>query len=160
VRKEYVNLPSHVPYKRMGSRPSLWGWAFSLKRRILTVVQRLFSMFPTGIAGVGLLLLRVLVAATLLVDGTLHWAIVKSLWTIAVFVLPGMCLCLGLFTPYAAIFSSVIQLGVLIATGGQSGFDLTISILSSVAVATLGPGAYSIDARLFGRRVLDLTPRR
>ncbi|HOZ26908.1 MAG TPA: hypothetical protein PLH23_09985 [Hyphomonadaceae bacterium] len=32
----------------------------------------------------------------------------------------------------------------------------TIHLLDSVAVAILGPGAYSLDARLFGRRVIRI----
>jgi hypothetical protein len=33
-------------------------------------------------------------------------------------------------------------------------------LLNSAALALLGPGAYSVDARLFGRRVLVVPPRR
>jgi hypothetical protein len=34
-----------------------------------------------------------------------------------------------------------------------------MSILSGGAVALLGPGAYSIDARIFGRHLLSIPPR-
>jgi hypothetical protein len=33
-------------------------------------------------------------------------------------------------------------------------------ILDAAALALLGPGAYSLDARLFGRRVTVVTPRK
>src|SRR5438309_690587 len=46
-------------------------------------VQRLFSMFPTGVAGAGLMLLRLSVATALLTDGTMHWALVRSPWALA-----------------------------------------------------------------------------
>ena len=43
----------------------------------------------------------------------------------------------------------------------STGFDATVLILSmpvAAALALLGPGAYSIDARVFGRRVIVLPP--
>jgi hypothetical protein len=42
--------------------------------------------------------------------------------------------------------------------GGANEFHLAISILNAAILAVLGPGAYSIDARIFGRRILDVTP--
>jgi hypothetical protein len=122
-------------------------------------VQRLFSMFPTGTAGAALLVLRVLATATLLVDGTAHWALVTSFWIFLAFALPAIGLCLGLLAPYCSVFCCLIQMGVLLVTGGQNEFHLIVSILTSATVAMLGPGAYSIDARLFGRKLLTV-PRR
>jgi len=43
---------------------------------------------------------------------------------------------------------------------GQSGFSLAIAALDSAVLAVLGPGAYSIDARIFGWRTLTVPPRR
>jgi hypothetical protein len=126
----------------------------------LPTVQRLFSMFPTGMAGAALFVLRFAVVASLLVDGTAHWALVTSAWILSVLVLVGIFLCLGLLTPYCAVLGCLIQLGVLLLTGSQNTFDLVISILNSGVLAVLGPGAYSIDARLFGRRLLTVPPRR
>jgi hypothetical protein len=37
----------------------------------------------------------------------------------------------------------------------NTGF-VTVSILNALALALLGPGAYSFDALRFGRRVVDL----
>jgi hypothetical protein len=117
-------------------------------------------MFPTGPAGAALFALRIAVVATLVVDGTAHLALATSFWIILGFAVPAICLCLGFLTPYCSGLSCVIQLGVLIATGGQNGFHLAISILNSGVLTVLGPGAYSVDARIFGRRLLTLPPRR
>jgi hypothetical protein len=48
----------------------------------------------------------------------------------------------------------------LSVTGGQDIFHLVISILISAALAILGPGAYSVDALIFGRKLLTVASRR
>jgi uncharacterized membrane protein YphA (DoxX/SURF4 family) len=117
-------------------------------------------MFPTGTAGAALFVLRCTVVASLLVDGTFHWALITSSWILAGLVLIGILLCLGLLTPYSAILACFIQVGLLFMTGSQNASHLGISILNSGVLAILGPGAYSIDARLFGRRLLTVPARR
>jgi hypothetical protein len=47
----------------------------------------------------------------------------------------------------------------LSVTGGQDIFHLVISILISAALAILGPGAYSVDALIFGRKLLTVASR-
>jgi hypothetical protein len=123
-------------------------------------VQRLFSIFPSGIAGAALLLLRVLVAMLVVVDGSAHWALVTSFWIGAVFVLQAMFLCAGLLTPYAASSGLLILAGALVFSPGGDAFHLACAILTCAVLALLGPGAYSFDARLFGRRVLTVSPRK
>ncbi len=117
-------------------------------------------MFPTGTAGAALFVLRCTVVASLLMDGTFHWALVTSAWIISALVLVAIFLCLGLLTPYSAILACFIQVGLLFMTGSQNASHIGISILNSGVLAVLGPGAYSIDARLFGRRLLTVPSRR
>lgn len=108
--------------------------------------------------GIGLLLLRVSVAAVLLVDGTAHWTLVTSWWAFLLIAAPAGALCLGLLTPYCASLCCVIELRVLWTTR-EDGFHLIIALASSAVVAVVGPGAYSLDARMFGRRLLRLPVR-
>lgn len=117
-------------------------------------------MFPTGKAGAALFILRVSVAATLVVDGTAHWALVTSFWILLGLAVPTLFLCFGFLTPIGSTLSCLIQLGVLIATGDTNQFHLVVSILNSGILAVLGPGAYSLDARLFGRRLLTVPLRK
>jgi len=117
-------------------------------------------MFPTGMAGAALLVLRVTVAATLVFDGTAHWALATSFWILLGFAVPAMLLCLGFLTPYCSVLSCLLQLAVLLITGSQNEFNLAISILNSGILAILGPGAYSIDAHIFGRRLLIVPPHK
>jgi hypothetical protein len=167
---------SITPYKVQGSRilqrpfglvllkggcampPS--GLSRAASTSTLSTVQRLFSMFPTGTAGAALFALRVSAAITLLVDGTTHGTLVTSFWILLIFALPAISLCLGILTPYFSVLCCLVQLLVALISDGRNGFHLGISILNSAIVAVLGPGAYSIDARLFGRRLVSVPSRK
>jgi uncharacterized membrane protein YphA (DoxX/SURF4 family) len=122
-------------------------------------VQRLFSMFPSGVPGIALIFLRVCVAATLLVDGTDHWTLVTSSWIFLLVVLIAACLCLGLLTPVCASLSCLMGLYALAFAGRQEIFYLAIHILTGASLAILGPGSYSIDAPIFGRQLLTVPSR-
>jgi len=124
----------------------------------LKSVQRRFSMFPGGTAGAALLLLRVSVAMTLVVDGTANWPSVASSWALLVILLPAFSLIVGLFTPYGAIACGLIQLAFFVESGGSHCFHIAMFFLNCVTVALLGPGAYSVDARMFGLQLLIIPP--
>jgi hypothetical protein len=67
--------------------------------------------------------------------------------TLAVAVL----LFLGFGTPIAAVAEAVIQVGVM-TLDGQYNSSAVIATALGVALAMLGPGAWSLDARVFGRK--------
>ena len=117
-------------------------------------------MFPTGSAGVALLVLRCVVAATVLVNANVCSPVDAKLIGVGAAVLVGVCLGLGLVTPYCAAISCVSELALLITTGCPTRFQLATSALTAGATVGLGPGAYSVDARLFGRRVFKIPPGR
>jgi uncharacterized membrane protein YphA (DoxX/SURF4 family) len=146
--------------KRIDSEPFSWGLLGAGGAANLGAMQRLFSMFPAGRAGVALLLLRVAAATTLIVDGTANGASVTSFWILIVFLFPASSLIIGLLTPYGSAICCLIQLVVLLQTGSYNGFHLAMSILNSGVVAVLGPGAYSVDARIFGRQLLVIPSRK
>jgi hypothetical protein len=60
-------------------------------------------------------------------------------------------------TPIICGVAAVAVLIDLPAIRGGIGVSTVIVVLSTLAYAFLGPGAYSLDARLFGRRVLMST---
>lgn len=68
----------------------------------------------------------------------------------------GLCLCLGLLTPYCAALSALLELVLLITGSGPGKFHCGMAALTATALIGLGPGAYSIDGRLFGRRVITI----
>jgi uncharacterized membrane protein YphA (DoxX/SURF4 family) len=117
-------------------------------------------MFPTGMAGAALIVLRVSVAAALLLDGTAHQTPATSFWTLAALLLLALLLVVGFLTPYASAGICLVELGIALLGGEQHNVHLFLSALNSGVVAILGPGAYSIDAHIFGRRLVIVPPRR
>src|SRR5262249_31697495 len=75
--------------------------------------------------------------------------ITASGWVLAALVILGAsCLLRGFVTPLMSILIALISVAVDFSSLVQ---NLDIVVLSTV-IALLGPGAFSIDARMFGRR--------
>jgi putative oxidoreductase len=124
-------------------------------------VQRLFSMFPNGWPGRGLLILR-LVSGTLLVNdgvtellGGTQWPeIIRPLMETAA----GMLLLVGLWTPMAGVLVVIVELWSILARAGNLRNCAELATFGAV-LAMLGPGVRSIDARIFGRKRIDIRER-
>jgi hypothetical protein len=116
-------------------------------------------MFPAGMAGLGLLILRVTAVAELLVNGVSHGTLILP-WCLAVIVPLAIFLCLGFLTPYCSALCSSIELLCLWGSTSDFAVRLGLSLLTAMSVAMLGPGAYSVDSRLFGRRIISEPARR
>jgi hypothetical protein len=124
-------------------------------------VQRLFSMFPPGGPGIGLLLLRISVAATfvLIVANRADLSTIHLIFVVAALI--ALALTIGVLTPYLSFVVCVYALVNLFGAGSRLDALLFASLmLTAAALALLGPGANSIDARLFGRRVVVVPPRK
>ena len=107
-------------------------------------------MFPAGLPGFALLLLRLSVA----IGGFATEpgaALQASWWLYAGLGFIGLALCIGVFTPIFATLSLAIQLGQLVLFGNEPG-QRVAGILIATALSLLGPGAFSIDSYRFGRR--------
>ena len=124
------------------------------------MIKRTYSSFPNGNAAIGLLLLRVSTAGALLehirrVVGSLLKAPDSRSGTLgeiaaACAVLAGILIIVGLWTSIAA--SVALVLGVGAAIFGIDPLHSLFFAWLSFAVALVGPGAFSLDARLFGWR--------
>jgi uncharacterized membrane protein YphA (DoxX/SURF4 family) len=69
-------------------------------------------------------------------------------------------LSVGFLTPFLAVIACAFAAATLLI-GPHSGNPLYVfAILDAGALALLGPGAYSVDAKLFGRRVTVVRPRK
>lgn len=111
-------------------------------------------MFPAGAPGIALLLLRVSLAAAILDGGPgcLTPAVGPIIWV--ALAAQSLLLCIGFMTPVVAVINCALELlSLLVATHADMRI-IAMSSLNAAAIALLGPGAYSLDARLFGRRLI------
>jgi hypothetical protein len=114
-------------------------------------MPRRFALFPTRMAGLALVLLRLSVAMNAVVYGIIQrpsgnwdWIQFGSALT-AAFVVAG-CL-----TSIALVCCGVlIVAAAAVSAGAQSNYSTALAIADVIALILLGPGAYSIDERLFG----------
>lgn len=74
-----------------------------------------------------------------------------------VVIIAGILLIIGLWTPVAAILVGVFQILVLVRHPPDPWVYLRLGIFAS-ALAMIGPGAWSVDARLFGWKRLEVRP--
>ena len=121
-------------------------------------MQRLFSTFPNGRPGAGLLLLRFAVGASLIVEKVpLIWVIPQSfgLEVRIVMVCVGISLLCGLWTPVMGALAAAIELLIAFSPVGGDATHILLAILS-FSLALLGPGAWSVDAHIFGRKRIDI----
>jgi uncharacterized membrane protein YphA (DoxX/SURF4 family) len=66
----------------------------------------------------------------------------------------GVLLLIGLWTPVVGTLIAVIELWIALSHVGDPWMPIVLAILGGTA-AMIGPGAWSVDARLFGRRHID-----
>ena len=120
-------------------------------------MQRLYTTFPNEWPGAGLLMLRLAEGILSIAEGTAHalsaGATIAAL-PYAAEILSGLLLIAGFWTPIGGLLQARVEFsGVL--TG--AGYEHIVRGMIGLSVAMLGPGAWSVDARLFGRKRIDIT---
>ena len=115
-------------------------------------------MFPDGLAGNVLLVLRV-TASVLLIHDSLAGAEVRSSMTTIIVepiaVAVGALLLLGLWTPIVGIAVASLELYFAITGTVHWRSGLLLGVVG-IALAVLGPGFRSVDARLYGRKRVNI----
>ena len=70
----------------------------------------------------------------------------------------GVLLLAGLWTPIAGALQAIIEVWSFLSRGEGTILNLLLAALG-VSLVMLGPGAWSVDSRLFGRKRIDIRGR-
>jgi putative oxidoreductase len=120
-------------------------------------LQRLFWSFASGWPGIGLLIQRITTGSVLFycavasLDKTSQPALIAAPMIGAA---AGILLLVGFWTPIAGGLIAVVEVWMALSNGGNPLISIMLATFG-FTLATIGPGAWSIDARLFGRKHID-----
>ena len=124
-------------------------------------MQRLFSTFADGWPGSGLLIQRLLVGLTLVyidfacLSATPVCAVAVSN---SIGVVAGLLLIAGLWTPIAGFLIVGAEGWNALSRASDVGFSVVVALLG-LSLAMIGPGAWSVDALLYGRKRIAFPQR-
>jgi hypothetical protein len=126
------------------------------------LLRRLFTTFARGWPGAGLLLMRLVSGAALVAQGLkILWgepqneALIVNLVAMAA----ALFLLVGLWTPIAGAIVTFFEVWQALSQPVDAWTHILLGTVGA-ALALIGPGTWSVDARLFGCKRIDIpTPR-
>lgn len=118
-------------------------------------MQRLFSTFPCGWPGAGLVVLRTVIALPLIRAGWLAASAPAAATLDVVTGAAAVLLLIGFSTPIAAAVIAALQFALAWSTPATPWPFVQTGVQAAV-LAMLGPGGCSIDARIFGRKQIQI----
>ncbi len=124
------------------------------------MLTKWLSRYPDGVAGIGLVLLRLACAwVALLAIAPLQLLRLSTDASTVLAAALALATLLGLYTRAVAFLSVAAALAGAFVSGSDTAEAMLARACGCAALGLLGPGAYSIDANIFGRRVIRLEPR-
>ena len=125
-------------------------------------MRRLFSTFADGLPGAGLLILRFFVGGALIIDGMTaeHPGSTAIASAHLLGALSGMFLLIGLWTPIAATCVALAELCLVALVPQEHLRSHVLQAAFGIALAMIGPGLWSVDARLYGWKRLKIPTRK
>ena len=125
-------------------------------------MRRLYSSFAGGWPGTGLILMRVAAgfalgryAGSALLGSPALDIVIASVFLAGA----GFLLVLGLFTPIVGTLVALVEICRVAAVPADKLAGLLLATLAA-SLAMLGPGRWSVDARLFGWKRIEPSPRK
>jgi len=118
-------------------------------------------MFPQGAPGTALVLLRssVIVMFFIILINRFDGSPTHVLFPLAGLLISAF-IAMGFLTPIASTLACLSAIAILLIDMRSDTLIVVSLILNSAALGLLGPGAYSLDALLFGRRILFVPPHK
>jgi uncharacterized membrane protein YphA (DoxX/SURF4 family) len=130
-------------------------------------LQRWYRTFPHGLPGIGLLVLRLVIGAKLVIEASSCTLDPQGLklgaWLLSLLALGiGTAFVLGFLTRLVASVSVLVGAAVYLWHPAWASSLLNLASLDTIcvalAIALLGPGAIALDAYFFGRRRIVIPP--
>jgi putative oxidoreductase len=117
-------------------------------------MQRLFSTFADGWPGGGLLAQRLLAGGALVYSGVVcatATPICAEVVPESIGAVAGVLLIAGLWTPISGAMVAVLEARLALMSPAHAATPLFLGVLGAT-LAMIGPGTWSIDAWVFGRK--------
>jgi uncharacterized membrane protein YphA (DoxX/SURF4 family) len=123
---------------------------------MISAMQRLFSMFPTSYPGIALVLMRFSLGISMTQGMAEKGTVIGHSGAQLLSCLLALSIALGIATPLVAGLAVAVQIATVVISDLPYQWPQVCGTLDAIALVLLGPGAYSVDARIFGRRRIDI----